>query len=409
MGRLLLFLLVLLAAGLVAARSGVFELGARDALISAVERVRTAPLLGVALIIAYATAVTFGVPASAFTFSGGATTSSPRTSASSPARRSIRTSPTACCRAPQARGGMRWSAWRSPARCSSCSPSSRRWGAVSGLADVSPGGAGRSTKAGTQEWLRPLRAGALATALLAAPVTLAAQAVTFDHGDFDGLLRAHVRDGLVDYDAFARAPAFERYLDRLGTVDPASLPQAHALAFWINAYNAYTIALIIRHDERKSIRNINRSFGLALKGPWRERLVRVGGRSYSLDEVEHEIIRPRFREPRIHFALVCAALSCPPLRSEAYRGEALEAQLEEQTRRFLSEAPGRNRVDVAGRRVALSPIFDWYKEDFGGSAAAIGRFVARFFPPGAERALLESGQFELSFTRYDWALNAVRR
>jgi len=203
--------------------------------------------------------------------------------------------------------------------------------------------------------------------------------------------------------------ASERYLGRLAAFDPASLPRAEVLAFWINAYNAYTIALVVKHDERESIRNINRSFGLALKGPWRERLVRVGGRRYSLDEVEHEIIRPRFGEPRIHFALVCAALGCPPLRNEAYRGDALEAQLEEQTRRFLREAPDRHRVDVAGRRVSLSPIFDWYGEDFGGSAAAIGRFVAHYFPAGAERTLLESGRFELSFTRYDWALNGIRR
>lgn len=235
------------------------------------------------------------------------------------------------------------------------------------------------------------------------------QGGAFEHHEFDALLRRHVHAGLVDYDAFARDPGFERYLGRLATFDPASLPTADALAFWINTYNAYTIALIIKHEERESIRNINRSFGLALKGPWRERLVSVGGRSRSLDDVEHRIIRPQFREPRIHFALVCAALGCPSLRSEAYRGETLEEQLEEQTRQFLREAPERNRVDVAGRRVALSPIFDWYKEDFGGSAAAIGRFVARYFPASEERTLLESGEFELTFTEYDWGLNAVRR
>lgn len=269
--------------------------------------------------------------------------------------------------------------------------------------------AARPRRAATSATLRHLRACVVVAALLVAPVVAGAQARAFDHAGFDALLRAHVRAGLVDYDAFARDPRFERYLDDLAAFDPASLPRADALAFWIDAYNAYTIALIVSHDERASIRNINRSFGLALKGPWRERLVRVGGRTYSLDEVEHGIIRPRFAEPRIHFALVCAALGCPPLRSEAYRGEVLEAQLEEQTRRFLRDAPDRNRVDVARRRVELSRIFDWYGEDFGGSAAAIGRFVGRYFPPGPERALLESGRFELSFTRYDWALNAARR
>jgi hypothetical protein len=232
---------------------------------------------------------------------------------------------------------------------------------------------------------------------------------TFDHADFDTLLNAHVRDGLVDYDSFAAAPGFHRYLDRLAAFDPSALSRAEQLAFWINAYNAYTIALILAHDERESIRNINRTLGLSLKGPWRERLVHVGGNHYSLDDVEHEIIRPRFGEPRIHFAVVCAAIGCPPLRSEAYRGDVLDVQLDDQARRFLLSTPASNRVDAAARTVALSPIFNWYKEDFGGGKEAIGRFVARLFPAGAERSLLESGRFTLTFTEYDWRLNAQSR
>ncbi|MEO7368634.1 MAG: DUF547 domain-containing protein, partial [Gemmatimonadaceae bacterium] len=144
-----------------------------------------------------------------------------------------------------------------------------------------------------------------------------AQAVAFDHRQFDALLHEHVKNGLVDYAAFAAAPRFDAYLTQLAAFDPKALPQSDRLSFWINAYNAYTIALIVRHRETKSIRNINRTFGLSLKGPWKEPLARVGGRAYTLDGIENEIIRPTFREPRVHFALVCAARGCPPLRSEA--------------------------------------------------------------------------------------------
>ncbi|MFN2567708.1 MAG: DUF547 domain-containing protein, partial [Gemmatimonadaceae bacterium] len=199
---------------------------------------------------------------------------------------------------------------------------------------------------------------AIVLASLALGGTARAQGVTSDHGVFDMLLRRHVADGLVDYDAFARAPEFRQYLDALARTDPERLPPAEQLALWVNAYNAYTIHLVNAHGERESIRNINRSLGLLrLKGPWKERLARVGGCVYTLDEVENAIIRKRFREPRIHFALVRAARGCPPLRSEAYRGERLDAQLEDQARRFLLESPEKNRVDVASRTVYVSPIF----------------------------------------------------
>jgi hypothetical protein len=230
-----------------------------------------------------------------------------------------------------------------------------------------------------------------------------------DHSAFDALLRAHVRNGLVDYDAFERSAEFRQYLARLAATDPGALSRDEQLALWINAYNAYTIALINKHDERTSIRNINKSFGLVKAyGPWREKLAVVGGRAYGLDEIEQDILRKRFREPRIHFALVCAAMGCPPLRSEAYVADRLDAQLDDQARRFLLHSPDKNRVDVAARTVYLSPIFVEFRDyidDFGGSEAAVGRYVARYFPPGPERQLLEGGQFRVVKTHYDWSLN----
>ncbi|HYW32976.1 MAG TPA: DUF547 domain-containing protein [Gemmatimonas sp.] len=232
---------------------------------------------------------------------------------------------------------------------------------------------------------------------------------TFDHGPLDALLRAHVVRGLVDYDAFARSAPFARYFAALATADVASMPRNEQLALWINAYNAYTIQLINKHGERKSIRNINKTGGfIKAYGPWTEKLAVVGGRAYGLDEIEQEIIRKGFKEPRIHFALVCAAIGCPPLRSEAYTAASLDAQLDDQARQFLLQSPSKNRVDVAKRTVYLSPIFVEFRDyikDFGGSNAAVGQYVARFFPAGPERDLLQRGDFKVVVTHYDWALN----
>ncbi len=234
----------------------------------------------------------------------------------------------------------------------------------------------------------------------------AAAPLAFDHAEWDALLHAHVTAGLVDYDAFARSAEFGAYLGRLASAQPDALAQADRLAFWINTYNAYTIQQVNAHAERRSIRNIRKTLGmLPLKGPWSEPMVHAAGRTLTLDEVEHEIIRKQFREPRIHFALVCAALGCPPLRSEAYVGARLEEQLDDQARAFLLRSPGKNRVDLASRTVFVSSILVWYRDDFGGGDAAIGRFLARYWPEGEEQRLLASGWFDLRETDYDWTLN----
>ncbi len=248
------------------------------------------------------------------------------------------------------------------------------------------------------------------SALFTAVVILATpQAAAQAHAPFDRLLKAHVKGGLVDYDAFDRASEFKSYLTTLAKTDPATLSKSDALALWINAYNAYTIQLINVHRERASIRNINKSFGFVKAyGPWKEKIAVVGGKAYGLDEIEQDIIRPRFKEPRIHFALVCAAMGCPPLRSEAYAGATLDAQLDDQARTFLLKSPTKNRIDVAARVVHLSPIFVEFRDyikDFGGSPAAVGAYIAKYFPAGEERDLLHSGRFTIRVTSYDWSLN----
>lgn len=281
-----------------------------------------------------------------------------------------------------------------------------------------PQGHIRGALAAVQQGMRILRAQlrrpvGLATAcivgLMTISATLPAQS-TFDHGALDVLLRAHVVRGMVDYDRFASSPEFKGYLGRLAAFDPASLPRNDQLAFWINAYNAYTIQLINAHHERESIRNINKTGGfIKAYGPWKEKLAVVGGKAYGLDEIEQDIIRPRYHEPRIHFALVCAAMGCPPLRSEAYVGARLDAQLDDQAATFLLKSPTKNRVDVAGRTVYVSPIFTEFRDyikDFGGSEAAVGKFIAKYYAPGAARDVLTSGSFKMVETDYDWTLNS---
>ena len=234
----------------------------------------------------------------------------------------------------------------------------------------------------------------------------------FDHSSFDTVLKAHVVSGLVDYDAFAASPEFTQYLASLARFNPRTLPPDDQLAFWINAYNAYTIQLIIKHAERQSIRNINKTLFLKAYGPWKERLAVVGDTAYGLDQIEQGIIRKEFREPRIHFALVCAAMGCPPLRSEAYTGARLDEQLNDQGRVFLLGSPDKNRVDVATRTVFLSQLFKFrdYQKDFGGSREAVARFISRWYPDGPDKQLLESASWDrFEYTDYDWTLNSQEK
>ena len=226
------------------------------------------------------------------------------------------------------------------------------------------------------------------------------------HAPFSALLRQHVLNDLVDYDAFAKSQEFQQYLGNLDATRLQSMSRDERLAFWINAYNAYTIQLINQYKERESIRNINMFMGV-LKGkrPWKVEIVRAAGRFLSLDDVLNKIIRAEFREPRVHMALVEAAISSPPLRGEAYEGSRLEAQLDDQTRTFLRERQTANRLDLGNSAIHLSPIFDWNRVDFGKTDEAILRFVAPYFDGRGEKAAFAASRLTIEFTDFDWTLN----
>jgi len=224
------------------------------------------------------------------------------------------------------------------------------------------------------------------------------------HRLFSQVLRTYVQDGLVDYDGIEGDAGFSEYLDMLARIDPASLADRNEqLAFWINAYNAYTIKLIIDEKPESSIRDI--SLGLPVVfGPWSISFATVGGKDYTLNAIEHDIIRAEFGDPRVHFALVCASRSCPKLRPEAYEGPTLDHQLDEEARGFIND-PALNRFDVKEGTIFLSKIFDWYSSDFDEKAGSLRVFLSRYVASEAARDLLWSDDVEIDFLPYDWSLN----
>jgi len=275
---------------------------------------------------------------------------------------------------------------------------------------------------------RVLTALLLATACAATPAR-----AQFDHthAAWTALLNKHVvlvdggKASQVNYAALAQdRERLKSYLAALSKVTAAefkawSKPQQ--MAFLINAYNAFTIEKILtRYPKLKSIRD----FGTLIGNPWKDRFFVLLGRETSLDQIEHETLRApgAYDEPRVHFAVNCASVGCPMLREEAFVAERLDAQLEEQTRRFLSDRT-RNRYNADTGRLEVSKIFDWFKEDWqsgtrglDGKAAPIASREAWFAryatllaaAPDGQKAVAD-GRAPLAFLDYDWALNDVRR
>lgn len=258
---------------------------------------------------------------------------------------------------------------------------------------------------------------ALGALLIAVMGVLATPALAFDHQQWDRLLQAHVswhRDGVasaVDYDGMASdQAALDDYLARLSVVDKATFKDFsddEKLAFLINAYNAFTVKLILNQESRPdSIRDI----GSIFSGPWSQRFFTLLGEERTLDELEHRMIRgnPSLMDPRIHFAVNCASVGCPALRTEAYTGEQLDAQLADSTRRFLSDRR-RNRYDAEDQVLRVSSIFDWYEEDFEDSAGSLGVYLLQYADalalPEPARRDLQRNDLPIRFLDYDWSLN----
>ncbi|HDZ90518.1 MAG TPA: DUF547 domain-containing protein [Deltaproteobacteria bacterium] len=182
-----------------------------------------------------------------------------------------------------------------------------------------------------------------------------------DNRIYQELLEKYVRNGQVDYRGFKEEEKeLDRYLEVLEQVDSEALSRDDRFAFYINAYNAWTIKLILTgYPDVKSIKDLGSFF----RSPWKKKICRIDGEVISLDQIEHGILRPRFKDPRVHFAINCAAKGCPPLRSVPYEGTNLDQQLDEMAAAFIND-PSRNRLER--NTLYASRIFDCFEEDLGG-------------------------------------------
>jgi Protein of unknown function, DUF547 len=220
------------------------------------------------------------------------------------------------------------------------------------------------------------------------------------HQLWDQLVKTHVKaNGLVDYKGFIREkPKLESYLKLLSenAPDRSKWSKNEQLAYWINAYNAYTVKLIVDFYPTKSIRDLGPKLKIPLiKDVWHYKFFKIAGVDMSLDEVEHGILRKEFDEPRIHFAINCASISCPPLLNEAFVADKLEAQLTKVTVAFIND-PVRNKLGT--QSVQLSSIFSWFTGDFTKEGTLI-EFLNKYskvkIAPNAK----------VSFLDYNWNLN----
>lgn len=235
----------------------------------------------------------------------------------------------------------------------------------------------------------------------------------FDHGPWDALLKRHVvvldhgKASRVRYAGMARdRDALRSYLASLSAVPAETFrrwPREEQMAFLINAYNAFTVEkILMRYPDIGSIWDFGRFF----TNPFRDRFFTLLGRPFSLDDIEHETLRKRYRDPRVHYAVNCASVGCPMLREEAYEAARLERQLDEQAVRFLSD---RSRNRLAGERLEVSRIFDWFKEDFEPREAYFARHAALLADDEAGRRRIAQGGVQLVFLEYDWTLNDARQ
>ena len=223
----------------------------------------------------------------------------------------------------------------------------------------------------------------------------------FDHAVLDGLLKTYVdADGLVDYPGLASEQAvLDGYLQALAVADFAALGRDEKLAMLINAYNAFTLKLMIEHPGVDSIRSIPAG------DRWKAKRWTLAGAVYSLEEIEHSQVRPNFIEPRAHWALVCAAISCPPLRNEAYTGRTLEQQLDAQAKTVFTRGTRWYAVSGDPPTLEATAIMQWYAGDFEQVAGSLANYIAQYDPEVKQH--VDAGHTpEVDSLPYDWALNS---
>jgi hypothetical protein len=236
--------------------------------------------------------------------------------------------------------------------------------------------------------------------------------VRIDHNAWDALLETYVvpgRDGIARV-AYSRMAAtdmqrLDAYVGAMARVPISRYNRQEQLAYWANLYNALTVQVVATHLPVASIRDIDLSESLfSSGGPWDRKLVTVEGEKLSLNDIEHRILRPIWRDPRIHYALNCAALGCPDLRRTAWRGDSMNRALEDAARDFVNHPRG---VAIENGRLIVSSLYAWYRDDFGDGAPSVLAHLRRYAGPTLDEALARFTGIDDH--RYDWALNDTDR
>lgn len=229
-------------------------------------------------------------------------------------------------------------------------------------------------------------------------------AASFDHSTFDQILKKYVNDkGLVDYNGIAQNTALKTYIESLEQAKPEAMSRDGKMAFWINAYNAVTIDKVIKWKPKKSVRET------LIPGVWTStkfftsREHTVAGKRLSQDDIEHEILRKQFTDPRVHFTIICASSSCPPLSRIAFTGENLQTRMEEETRKYINSLRG-TKTDYAENTLYLSKLFDWFSGDFESKSGSVMNFIKPYLNQQALEFL--DRKPKISYIHYDWSLNA---
>jgi hypothetical protein len=237
----------------------------------------------------------------------------------------------------------------------------------------------------------------IAIAACAAALLASARAggATPDYALLDEVLLQNVRNGYVDYDGIAASPKFGQFIESLAQAPDAFPTPAAELAYLVNAYNAFAIRGILDGYSPATRFGRYRFF--------KSREFRLADAQITLEELERERIRPR-GDARIHFAIVCASISCPRLSNRAYLPETLDAQLDEAAQRFVNDIT-RNQFDIPQRIAFLSRIFEWYRADFEQAAGSVPAYLARYVQEPATRAALNEGRLAVRYLPYDWELN----
>lgn len=219
-----------------------------------------------------------------------------------------------------------------------------------------------------------------------------------DHDIYAQILITYVKNGVVDYAGFKKDEnKLDQYLEILEATDVSKQSRKDQMAYYINVYNAWTIKLILtEYPGVKSIKDLGGFFW----GPWKKKIVRLNGKVTTLDHIEHDILRPTFKDPRVHFAVNCASKSCPPLISEPYEGSRLDEQLDKSTREFIND---RKNNYLAEDNLFVSSIFKWFSEDFNDDV--IGFFIKYADDPLKKQLLTRQNQIKVKYLDYDWSLN----